>query len=302
MRSSAPLVLSSSGVSNRHGRSCCARARVAACCMRSAKSGAVALGVGRSNDAVARPAPHWAAPLARCRGGAARPEPRRRSDPSDHQSERVGVCLAVVHGPALRRRAATGRGPGLRRGCGCWAPAGSTASGDDVRPVLREGSRAHAAFAAYQAAVAQGYTGLKLGLIEAIARHGGNCWRRNSDLAKQLGTKWRSSIWRAAHELKADRLLRIQRVLPGHRPQGSQKRATQGTSSKFLDFRLLGCPEAVEDWRRPDTAKRDPGRSAPPQPSAPPPRQPPPPEPEYLSPAEGQAAARAAIAGLDPKR
>jgi hypothetical protein len=178
-----------------------------------------------------------------------------------------------------------------------------------MRPVLREGSRSHAAFVAYQCAVSLGYTGLKLRLIEAVARHGGNCWRANSDLAKQLGTAWNSSVWRASSELAADRLLRVKRVFPGQRPEGSKKRSTQGTSNKFLDFKALGCPDAVADWRRPDTATRDPGRSG--APERPPVRQKtpaaphttPPPPVDYLSPAELQAAAAAAIARLDdPKR
>jgi len=177
--------------------------------------------------------------------------------------------------------------------------------------VWREGSATHAAFLAYKCALALGYVGLKLRLIEAIARHGGNCWRANSDLAKQLGSKWKSSIWRAAHQLKADRLLRIVRVLPGRRPDGAKKRKPCGTSNKYLDFRRLGCPEAVEDWRRPDTATREAPqrppavtyrREDPPERPAPAPA-PPAPEPQYLIPAEAQAAAAAAIAALaHPKR
>lgn len=155
-----------------------------------------------------------------------------------------------------------------------------------MRPVLREGSREHAAFVAYQAARALGYTGLKLLLIQAVARHGGHCWRKNSDLAKQFGTRWHTSVWRVAQQLKGDRILRLQRVLPGQRPDGVQTRYTEGRSSKFLDWKRLGCPEAVEDWRRPDTATRDPGKLRPrgtPKKRRLPDRAVPPPEPPPLS-------------------
>lgn len=121
----------------------------------------------------------------------------------------------------------------------------------------REGTCHHAAFLAFERGKALGYTGLKLLIIQAIARHGGHCWRVNADLADQLGTKYKTSIWRAAHELKLDRILRIVRVLPGRRAQGCERRSWNGTSSKFLDFRRLGCPEAIDEWRRPDTATRD---------------------------------------------
>jgi len=126
-----------------------------------------------------------------------------------------------------------------------------------VKPVFKDGSREHAAFVVYQCAAGQGYSGLKLNLLVAIARYGGHCYRKNSDLAQKCGTLWKTSIWRVAHQLASEKLLRLERVLPGQRPQGVRRRYPEGRSSKFLDFHRLGCPEAVEDWRRPDTATRE---------------------------------------------
>lgn len=175
-----------------------------------------------------------------------------------------------------------------------------------MTPVYRYGTHNHAAFVVFERCKRLGITGLKLALLVAVARMGGHCWRKNSDLAEQLGTAWHQSIWRVAHQLSEERLLRLVRVLPGKRPPNCETRYPEGRSSKTLDFRRLGCPEAIEDWRRPDTAAISPnGRSgAPKRPprkrSEPIPR--PKPLDTDLTPAEYAAAAAAALASLPPPK